>query len=223
MTDKEEKRKHLVRIRAAHRGGATKLTGKLDSLLLKAESTQLSANDKEELANIKKTLEMKMKHLALYDQQIEELIEDEDDLDQEVDNCLERLQSVRPPSWRKWAAHSSACASNITQTPWKRNVEKSERTTHTTSQECMERQRTSHPAQLPNKHTGEGPPDPLMQVEGVRLALWKSNWRQSTPTQGQREGARPKGPHRGRWRGTNDVWQRDAGEGKPRRNRSYPS
>ena len=92
MTDKEEKRKHLVRIRAAHRGGATKLTGKLDSLLLKAESTQLSANDKEELANIKKTLEMKMKHLALYDQQIEELIEDEDDLDQEVDNCLEQTQ-----------------------------------------------------------------------------------------------------------------------------------
>ena len=68
---------------------------------------------------------------------------------------------MRPPSWRKWAAHSSACASNITQTPWKRNVEKSERTTHTTSQECMERQRTSHPAQLPNKHTGEGPPGPV--------------------------------------------------------------
>ena len=92
MTDKEEKRKHLVRIRVAHRGGATKLTGKLDSLLLKAESTQLSANDKEELANIKKTPEMKMKHLALYDQQIEELIEDEANLDQAVDNCLEQTQ-----------------------------------------------------------------------------------------------------------------------------------
>ena len=92
MTDKEEKPKHFVRIRAAHRGGATKLTAKLDTLLLKAESIQLSANDKKELANIKKTLEMKLKHLALYDQQIEELIEDEDDLDTEVYNCLERTQ-----------------------------------------------------------------------------------------------------------------------------------
>ena len=55
---------------------------KLDSLLLEAGSTPLSANDKEELANIKKTLEMKMKHLALYDQQIEELIEYEDAFDQ---------------------------------------------------------------------------------------------------------------------------------------------
>ena len=71
-----------------------------------------------------------------------------------------RFRSVWPSTWRNWAAHGSACASNSTQTLWKRNGDEAARIYPTTSQKCMERRRASHPEHLPNKHNGECPPGP---------------------------------------------------------------
>ena len=71
------------------------------------------------------------------------------------------MQSLSPPSWRKWAAHGvKSCASKNTQGHQKGNALLPARAQNTTSRMLPEGEWTSRQQTLFKSHNGEGPPGP---------------------------------------------------------------